>query len=265
MAKPNVHTASRDELVEAGVRAELVDEILKRRRKGAIRLEELDQVPGVGPATLEQLRQALDFREQQAAPSNNGNGNGSGGRANEQQQREQADQHARSQEGGGSDERRREEEATARTAEATVAATGSTARLGVKVARDTTAAGAEATGEAARSGLQIVRRTADAAGEATRAAGEVTRQSAEGTSELGRVLTELVQEQTRHNLATLRKLGEVVDWERLLQIQSEYLRTSLERMAGLTQRYLEASQAVLTAAAKVGEFGRRNRGGSKAA
>jgi Phasin protein len=262
MAKPNVHTASRDELVEAGVRAELVDEILKRRRKGAIRLEELDQVPGVGPATLEQLRQALDFREQQQPGSGNGSGRD---RANEQQQREQADQHARSQEGGGSDERRRKEEAPARTAEAVVAATGSTTRLGVKVARDTTAAGAEATGEAARSGLQFVRRTADAAGEATRAAGEVTRQSAEGTSELGRALTELVQEQTRHNLAALRELGEVVDWERLLQIQSEYLRTSLERMAGLTQRYLAASQAVLTAAAKVGEFGRRNRGGSEAA
>ena len=67
MAKPNVHTASRDELVEAGVRAELADEILKRRRKGAIRLEALEEVPGVGPATLEQLRQVLDFREQQAA------------------------------------------------------------------------------------------------------------------------------------------------------------------------------------------------------
>src|SRR3954470_21508804 len=73
MAKPNVDTASRDELVEAGVRAELVDEILKRRRKGAVRLEELDEVPGVGPATLEHLRQALDFREQQQQP---GSGNG---------------------------------------------------------------------------------------------------------------------------------------------------------------------------------------------
>src|SRR3954463_7339511 len=96
MAKPNVHTASREELVEAGVRAELVDEILKRRRKGAVRLEELDEVPGVGPATLEQLRQALDFREQQQP----GSGNGSGGnRANEQERREQAGQRARSQEG----------------------------------------------------------------------------------------------------------------------------------------------------------------------
>ena len=64
MAKPNVHTASRDELVEAGVRAELADEILKLRRKGKIDLEALDEVPGVGPATLEQLRKSLDFRDQ---------------------------------------------------------------------------------------------------------------------------------------------------------------------------------------------------------
>src|SRR6187431_2746510 len=63
MAKPNVHTASRDELVEAGIRAELADEILKRRRKGRIDLEALDEVPGVGPATLEQLRKSLDFRD----------------------------------------------------------------------------------------------------------------------------------------------------------------------------------------------------------
>src|SRR3954468_18217226 len=122
-AKPSVHSATRDELVEAGVRAELADEILKRRRKGAIRLEELEEVPGVGPATLEQLRQALDFREQQQPGSGNG---GNGARANEQQQREQADQRARNQEGGGNDERRREEEAPARTVEAAAAATSST-------------------------------------------------------------------------------------------------------------------------------------------
>src|SRR3954463_6692220 len=98
MAKPNVHSASRDELVEAGVRAELADEILKRRRKGAVRLEELDEVPGVGPATLEQLRQARAFREppRAAAPSR-----GHGGRANEQQQRPQPDDRNRVREGGG--------------------------------------------------------------------------------------------------------------------------------------------------------------------
>jgi hypothetical protein len=127
------------------------------------------------------------------------------------------------------------------------------------VARDTTTAGAEAGAEAARSGLQVVHRTADAAGEATR-------RSAEGTAELGQALAELVQEQARHNAATLRELSEAVDWPRLFQIQSEFLHASLERMAVLARRYLEANQAVLTAAAKVGgEAGRWGRGGSEAA
>ena len=64
MAKPNVHTASRDELRDAGVRADVIDEIVKRRRrKGGITLASLDEVQGVGPATLEQLGQALDFTE----------------------------------------------------------------------------------------------------------------------------------------------------------------------------------------------------------
>jgi hypothetical protein len=35
------------------------------------------------------------------------------------------------------------------------------------------------------------------------------------------------------------------------QIQSEYLRVSLERAGQLTQRYLEVSQAVVTTAASV--------------
>jgi hypothetical protein len=59
------------------VRAEIADEILKLRRKGKIAgPEALDQVPGVGPATLEQLRQALDFSDR----SGNGDDRGQQGR-----------------------------------------------------------------------------------------------------------------------------------------------------------------------------------------
>ena len=61
-----------------------------------------------------------------------------------------------------------------------------------------------------------------------------------------------MEEQTGHNIPTVTALGEAVDWERVFRIQSQFLRTSLERMAGLTRRYLEARQAVLTAATKVG-------------
>ncbi|MFZ1427684.1 MAG: hypothetical protein WAS21_13020, partial [Geminicoccaceae bacterium] len=62
MAKPNINTASRADLLGAGVRAETIDEIMKwRRRKAGISLEMLGGLAGVGPATLEKLRDALDF------------------------------------------------------------------------------------------------------------------------------------------------------------------------------------------------------------
>ena len=63
MAKANVNTVSRDELIEAGFRAELADEIVKLRRQGRVGLEALEDLAGVGPATLEQLRKALDFSD----------------------------------------------------------------------------------------------------------------------------------------------------------------------------------------------------------
>jgi hypothetical protein len=44
-----------------------------------------------------------------------------------------------------------------------------------------------------------------------------------------------------------------VDWDRVFQIQSEYLRASLGRTARLTQSYLEVSQAVMTSAASAAQ------------
>jgi hypothetical protein len=44
-----------------------------------------------------------------------------------------------------------------------------------------------------------------------------------------------------------------VDWDQVPQLQSEYLRVSLERAAEITRRYLEVSQTVVTAAASVAE------------
>ena len=120
---------------------------------------------------------------------------------------------------------------------------------------DVTREAAERTGDVARHGLHVAQRTAEAAGAVQR---EVAQRSSEHTSELGRVLVELFQEQTQHNLKTLSALAsavdwdqvaKAVDWDRVLRIQGEYLRVSLERGAQLTRRYLEASQAVMTATA----------------
>jgi hypothetical protein len=116
----------------------------------------------------------------------------------------------------------------------------------------------EATGRAedvARQGLHVVQRTTDALGGVQR---EVAQRSAERTAELGRVFVDLLQEQTQHNMRTFAALtgavdwdqvAKAVDWEQVTKIQSEYLRVSLERTAQLARRYLEVSQAVVTATA----------------
>jgi hypothetical protein len=208
MAKANVNTASRDELVEAGVRAELADEILKLRRKGKVDLEALDELPGVGPVTVEQLRKLLDFSDR------TGNGGGA-------------------------------EQATLEATKAAIGAPGGPV---------------EASASVARSGLQVAQRAIGAVGGAQR---EMTLQSAESTAELGQALVHLVGEQSRHNFETWTALAgavdwdqvakaqvvKAVDWNRVFQIQGEYLHTSLERAAQLSRRYLEGIQAVMTAAA----------------
>jgi competence ComEA-like helix-hairpin-helix protein len=69
VAKVNVNSATRDELVEqTGIRPEIADEIIKlREEQGKIAgLEALSEVKGIGPATLDQLRGTLAFGEEKA-------------------------------------------------------------------------------------------------------------------------------------------------------------------------------------------------------
>jgi len=104
---------------------------------------------------------------------------------------------------------------------------------------------------APNSGMQAVQAIAEAEQ-------EVVRRASEATAELGEALMEVVREQTRHNLDAWTALAETVDWDlvartvdwdRVLRIQGEFLQTSLERTARLTQRYLEMTQAVIGSAA----------------
>ena len=74
MAKLNVNMATREELVEAaGLRPDLADAILKFRGKHGGKITDvnaLEELSGVGPATIEQLRKALDFSERKTGGQN---------------------------------------------------------------------------------------------------------------------------------------------------------------------------------------------------
>jgi competence protein ComEA len=63
MARVNVNSATRDDLVNAaGLRPDVADAVLGfRRRHGRITdVQALEELPGIGPATVDQLRKALD-------------------------------------------------------------------------------------------------------------------------------------------------------------------------------------------------------------
>ena len=120
-----------------------------------------------------------------------------------------------------------------------------TAKPEAEKATDTAKNATDRAGDVARNGLHVVQRTTDALGGVQR---EVAQRSAEHTAEFGRAFVDLLQEQAQHNLKTFAALTSAVDWDQVARIQGEYLRVSLERAARLTQRGLEVTQAVATAA-----------------
>ena len=219
MPKLNVNDATREQLVEAaGLRPAVADALLDYRARHGGRItspEALGELPGVGPATLDQLRDVLDFRDKGEREKGERGGNG----------HDKAGREA-------------EHEAVRRTTERA----GEAARGGVRVAREATEAGAQATTAAARNGLQLVGRTAEAFGEAQR---ETAQRSAEATAELGRLFVELLSEQSRHNVEMATAFGRVADWGEIARLQGEFVRASFERMNRLNGRYLEIVQDVM--------------------
>jgi hypothetical protein len=123
----------------------------------------------------------------------------------------------------------------------------------VDTAKDATGNGAELgkrttdkIEDAARSGFRIMERTPGAALEIEHV---VARRSAEGATELGQAFTELLNEQARHNIEVFKALKGTVDWDAVVRIQSEFVRSSMEQAALFTLRYFEAVQAVMLSAA----------------
>ncbi len=217
MPKLNVNDATREQLVEtAGLRPVVAEALLEYRAKHGGKItspEALGELSGVGPATLDQLRDVLDFRAggERDKGEKGGNGSDKSGHNAEHEVRQ----------------------TTERTAEAV--------RGSVRVAREATEAGTQT---AARSGLQLVERTAGTFGEVQR---ETAQRSAEATAELGRLFVELLSEQTRHNMEVATAFGRVADWGEIARLQGEFVRASFERMNRMNGRYLEVVQDVMRA------------------
>ena len=97
----------------------------------------------------------------------------------------------------------------------------------------------------ARSGFQSVRQAADAAAEVER---KTARRAGDGVAEINQSLVELLTDQTKHNVQLFQALAQPANWRKGPQLQSEFLRTSFQRAAQFTRRYVEVGQAVMTSA-----------------
>src|SRR3954454_17108961 len=95
MPKLNVNDATREQLIEtAGLRPAVADALLEYRARHGGRItgpEALGELPGVGPATLDQLRDVLDFRDK---GEKGGNGRDKAGREDEREVRQVAERTA---------------------------------------------------------------------------------------------------------------------------------------------------------------------------
>jgi competence protein ComEA len=174
MAKVNVNSATRDDLVNvAGLRPDVADAVLGFRRKhGRITdVQALEELPGIGPATVDQLRKALDLGDK------GGNG-GDQARAGE------------------------------RAAETGVRVASTTAREGLGVVRRTAGAAAETerevVGRSAEGAAELGRLWVDLLG-------EQTRHNLEVATALGRAVRwdEVVQAQGEFVRVSLERLHEL--------------------------------------------------------
>ena len=97
----------------------------------------------------------------------------------------------------------------------------------------------------ARSGFQSVRQAADAAAEVER---KTARRAGDGVAEINQSLVDLLTDQTKHNVQLFQALAQPANWRKGPQLQGEFLRTSFQRAAQFTRRYVEVGQAVMTSA-----------------
>src|SRR4051812_14803434 len=182
MAKVNVNSATREELVDvAGLRPDIADAVLEFRREHhkIADAQALEELPGVGPATVDQLRQALDFGDQAEA--------------------------------GGKDAGRSVEkaaEATRHAAEGGARAASTTAREGTEIVR-------RAFGAAAETEREVVGRSAEGAAELGRLwvdlLGEQTRHNVRVAAALSQAVRwdEIAQAQTEFVRVSLERLQEL--------------------------------------------------------
>lgn len=72
----------------------------------------------------------------------------------------------------------------------------------------------------------------------------------EKAAELGRNFVDLVQQQTKHNLCMMLAMAQARHWNEVIEIQQDYLRTSMALMAKIANSSVAMLQSVVTTSAQ---------------
>ncbi len=213
MAKVNVNSATRDEFVEiAGLKPQVADAILRLRAEHGGKVAGLDALKDLARtagASMDQLRDALDFGAQAAQKS--------------------AEITAFAAKSGAATAAF----AAKSGAETAKRAAGNAVEVGQEVAR----ASVDTASRLAAAGVDVAQRTATVAGDAEKQAAE---RSAETATNVTNLFVSLVSEQMQHNVQVMQSLARVRNWREALEVQNDYFRASVERMTNATGRYVEA-------------------------
>ena len=94
----------------------------------------------------------------------------------------------------------------------------------------------------------VTNKTAEAMRGAAGKGAEMMRDASGKAAELSKLYADLLKEQAEHSLQAAKALGKTFDWNEAIRVQSEFMRTSFERMSQLQARHLELVQAAMSSA-----------------
>lgn len=211
-SKLEINQATHEELAALpGIGPSTAEALIKLRdqRGGFKSVDELEEVQGVGVQTLKNIRGHVSV----STKAENGRG-GNGG------------------------------EAAGRAAEKTASAARETGETAVGAAAETARAETEALHRTVTSLTEAARRTLDAAGgkseEFGRAADDARQDVLGSVREVNEMWLGLVQTQIQANVETAQRLMHCRTPKDLANVQSEYVRSSMERMVDGTTRAVAA-------------------------
>ena len=224
MAKVNVNTATREQFVDvAGLKPQVADAILKLRTEHGGKIAGLDalkDLPRTAGATMDQLRDTLEFGVQVAQ-----------------------------------DVTKKAGETAQKGAEIASFAAKSGADVASFAAKSGADAAKQAADRTAEAGQQVARAGADMAHRAMAAVGDAEKQAArrstEAATDVSQLFVSLVKEQMEHNVEVMKSLARVRNWREALDVQNAYLRASIERMTNGTTRYVEVVTKLATGMASL--------------